>query len=233
MKKSFSPFFYVITMIAIIMAFYTIERTIFLIWNSHGFSDATLSQIFMAYLHGLRFDIYALLFINIVPILLSIVTFEKIQSKQIEVLKYLILIPNAFLIAINQIDTEFSNFAYRRMTWGNLPILLEAKGKISAFFLTYGLLMAIHILCMVAFVYLTIQIGNYFKKNPVLIKRTIYIAIIILLLPFIALGARGGTQRKPLAITHAVIFDNGYLNQMVLNSSFTMLRSKSSKFIKE
>ncbi|MES2768144.1 MAG: sulfatase-like hydrolase/transferase [Bdellovibrionota bacterium] len=233
MKKSFAPFFYVVSMFGILMGFYTIERIIYYVWNHHGFAEARTSDILLAFAHGLRFDIYALLFINIIPLILSFITLERIQKKQIEILKFLILIPNAFFIAINQIDVEFSNFAGRRMTLGNLHILTEAQGKISAFFMTYGFLMATHILLMILFIYTAWKLAAYFKNNPVYLKPVIYGCILVLIIPLIALGARGGLQRKPLSITHAIIFDGSYLNQMVLNSSFTVLRGKNSSQLKE
>lgn len=233
MKKSFSPLFFTLTSVAVLMAFYTLERVIYFAWNHHGFEGTTSYEVFMAFVYGLRFDIYALIFINIIPFLLSLVTFEKIQRIQIDTLKVLILCLNLPLFAINQIDVEFSNFAGRRMTLGNLHILLEAQGKISGFLMTYGFLTLLHLLLFILLGYSIFQLAKYFKSNPVRLKLAPYIGVILILIPLIAFGGRGGLQRKPLSITHAVIFDNGFLNQMVLNSSFTILRGKPSKFIQE
>lgn len=233
MKKSFSPLFYVLTMMMVLMGFYTLERGIYFLWNQHGFLESHGIDIFTAFIFGLRFDIYALIFINAIPILLSIVTFQKIQSRQIDLLKYLILILNVPFIAINQIDMEFSNFVGRRMTFGSLHIIGEAQGKITAFITTYGLIMLLQALILILFGYFTLKIAAYFKENPTYLKPLNYAVVVVILFPLLALGGRGGLQRKPLSPTHAIVFEQGYLNELILNSSFTMLRSRVSSLVPE
>lgn len=220
-------------MLAVLMVFYSAERVIYLLWNHNEFAQAPIKDILLGLVYGLRFDIYSLIFINAIPILLGFVFFEKFQKLQIDILKVLVLLLNVPFLAINQVDVEFSNFAGRRMTLGNLHILTEAQGKISAFLTTYGFLILLHTTLMILFIVATLKIASHFKHHPIKLKALHCLIIILLTIPLLALGARGGLQRKPLSVTHAIIFDGSYLNQMVLNSSFTILRSKTSNQIKE
>ncbi len=217
----------------ITMCFYSVERLIYFLWNHQSFHGVVANEIFSAFFSGLRFDLYAVVITNLPVFLLSLLSFSKFENIQLRVLVFLSILINLTFLAINQVDIEFSNFLGRRMTIGNLNFFHEAQGKISGFIFTYGFLIFIQVLINLFFVFCLIKLSQKLSTKKYEWNLSKYFLCIFLSLIFFILAIRGGLQRKPLAIAHAIQFESSYLNQMVLNSTFTLFRGETKHLLEE
>lgn len=224
----------------VVIFFYCLARIEFLAWNWNMFRTKAFTDLLWSVFVGLRFDISAALSVGAPVLLLAFVpwpkTWEKIWQKTTWALFCLTQIP--FLI-LNLVDTEFINFVGRRFTYDTLFILGEAQGKITGFLGTYWLLFLINILIVVSFAWVAWQV----LKRPVtavwpsdLAKTAKHWAahgfICFVALVISVVGIRGGLQGKPISFVNANIFTAPVLNNLILNSTFTFIKSYGAEEIK-
>lgn len=203
---------------------YEFLRLSFLVWNWSLFKSIATKDIIKAIFWGLRFDACAIsiLFLPsfLVILLLSFVAPQKVVKTVWVAAIALIHIP--FLV-LNVIDIEFFNFAGRRFTLSSLFIFQEAQGKMTGFLSTYLPGTLAGILLIMVFVWGIRRLTNaldlsvYSKWKQLLIHFFIFIVIVIL--------GRGGFQQKPIDFVDASLFNAPVLNNLVLNSSFSLIKS--------
>ncbi|MGZ3691534.1 MAG: LTA synthase family protein, partial [Pseudobdellovibrio sp.] len=197
---------------------YTLLRLEFLVWNWSSLSHLTAYEIFIAFLAGLRFDLSAL-----APIL-GLTTLGLIWGAQNKIFKvtwyWLFLALNTVFILINFVDLELYNFTAKRFAWSSL--FLVSEGHASNLVLPYLPLASASFLILGLFIffsYKTYKKINFQWSIPQKIGAT-FSAVILA-----ALCSRGGFQVKPITFVDAKIFTNSYANNLVLNSTFTFLKS--------
>lgn len=206
------------------IATYLCLRLSFLVWNWGLFKSIPTSDIFKAMLVGPRFDAcaMAILFLPLFMVsgLLPLFTSERIVKGIWLTTLGVLQIP--FLV-LNIIDIEFFNFAGRRFTLSSLFIFQEAQGKLTGFFTTYipgctaGVILILLYTWGVKKIIFKASLAVKSKINHVLVHFLILIILVIL--------GRGGLQQKPIDFVDASVFNAPVLNNLVLNSSFSLIKS--------
>ena len=93
---------------------YSLSRLAFYFYN---FSDSEVSHLFLALLEGIRFDISAILYINLPLVLLFIIHYILPQSKIYNrFLSTVFILVNTPFILLNNIDIVFYAFNLKRST---------------------------------------------------------------------------------------------------------------------
>ena len=93
---------------------YSLSRLAFYFYN---FSDSEVSHLFLAFLEGIRFDISAILYINLPIVLLFIIHYILPQSKIYNrFLSAVFILVNTPFILLNNIDIVFYTFNLKRST---------------------------------------------------------------------------------------------------------------------
>lgn len=224
------------------LLFYTCARVQFLLWNWPQFQNQSHTLITQAFAAGLRFDLaaVAMTFVLFLPFIYLFRGHRKTQWLAFN------MIQQPFLL-LNFIDVEMINFAGRRWTWDSLFILGESQGKFWGFMKTYGGLISLEIFLMLLFAFLSYHIIcslNLRKTANIIVsplnaeKQKIFLgpflfqkaSVFALLRSFLVLviwviAIRGGLQTKPLSFVHSQIFAAPMLNNLVLNSPFTVVKS--------
>jgi cellulose synthase/poly-beta-1,6-N-acetylglucosamine synthase-like glycosyltransferase len=107
----------------LLLAIYFICRLIFLIYNYDSFSNSSLSDLFVAFLSGILFDLSAIVYINLLYILLVIPSLyfspNRIYDK---VLMFVFLTSNFAGILFNIIDIEYFRFQKREQVSNCLAV---------------------------------------------------------------------------------------------------------------
>lgn len=206
------------------IAVYSFLRLSFLVWNWGLFKSIGFGDIARALWSGPRFDscAMAILFLPLflISFLLPVVAPERFV-KTIWVMVFgLLQIP--FLV-INVIDVEFFNFAGRRFTLSSLFIFQEAQGKLTGFFTTYipGCAAGIALIAFYMWCINRVVKQSELKPKSILWHLVSHFFILVVL---IVLG-RGGFQQKPIDFVDASLFNAPVMNNLVLNSTFSLIKS--------
>lgn len=212
------------------MLIYTFTRVEYLWWNWDQFRLQSISEIAQALLIGLRFDISATMIVLIPLILVGAIPWFELLHKYWRwfVLIYLLLIQLPLLM-YHTMDVEFINFVGRRFTLDTLFLIFEGQGKFWSFFFSYLPLFIIHFSLYGFFIYWVLKIFfspmsglEHHPQKSSYLKHAFYSFIVFLVA---VIGARGGLQSKPISFVHANVFLAPSLNNLVLNTPFSIIKS--------
>lgn len=212
--------------LSLLLFFYFGLRFAFFFFNQDIFEAAAPVQIILAFLHGLRFDTAALLTLNLPFIALSVFPNVSLLSNQ----KYQHLLlgifvgVNTLFFFLNLIDIEYFKFIGRRTSNEIFIITQDIADQADHLIKDYWY-----------FVFITLLLGYLLyllyptyrpREKQALINWNLerYLGLVVLVI-FGILGIRGGTQYKPLRVSHAFVQEPAVLGNLALNSSFTFLRS--------
>ncbi|MDR1343612.1 MAG: sulfatase-like hydrolase/transferase [Prevotellaceae bacterium] len=118
-KKKYSRNSYAVLArnMALMMLLFSVCRLIFYIFNRDFFPDTSARQIWPIFAGGLRFDISALIWGNIVYIALFIIPFKfRYSAAYQKALKVFFVVVNAVMLAGNCADVIYFKFTLRRTT---------------------------------------------------------------------------------------------------------------------
>ena len=216
-----------VVFVAILVA-YSLARLEFVWWNWPQLQARGLSDLGLAFLHGFRFDLAAAAMHVALAVILTLVPWPRAWEKAWGYAVALIVsVPLMMLLWINLIDVEFVNFAGRRFTSETLFILSEAQGKISGFLSNYWLLFLINTPLGLLSGYVVWKVINK-PSTSGSAGYLKHLGISLLALSITVVAGRGGLQKKPISFANANVFTSTLLNQVVLNSTFTIAKSLST-----
>ncbi len=220
--------------------FYFICRVLFFAFNTHLFAvDNTYELLKLCY-YGIAFDTTALLYINLLFIVFSILPL-KINTRPgyQKGLAILYFVTNLLLYATNFIDIIYYRFSQVRSTKATLDLLSDETNKknlFEHFSFAYWYVIIIYVLCCVCWVWLYYRV----KLKPAHIKnsKVYYYSSVVAILIIVALivgGIRGDFKHstRPInmvdAYKHVTIPNQG---DIVLNTPFAIFRTlKANNFI--
>jgi len=218
--------------LGLVLLMYQLCRIIFFFYNRDVFHSAGLRE----FLGGVRFDLSAIFYTNALFILAHTIPgnfkYGKLYRK---ILKISFFTVNGIFLASNFVDAEYFNFTSRRSTFS----LITASGMqqdllrlIPVFFKDYWILFFGFILLMIVFWKL---IPDDKKEQPDKKFKTEYkswipYTVFLLSAGLIMVVGRGGLQRVPLKIVHAIQYtDSSENTALVLNTPFSILKTMSKK----
>lgn len=223
--------------ILLIMLLFSMCRIGFFLFNFKMFPGITFTQFMTILKGGLSFDISAIVYINVIFILLHIIPFE-IRYKDIyqKILKYLFFVTNGLAIAMNGMDFVYYRFINKRATADVFKTFEHESNIIKIFFrflFDYWPATLFALLLWFLMVYLYNKVDT---KKPAPSGRVGYYIINILMIPvIIALvigAARGGYKHstRPITISNAARYvDTPRDVAIVLNTPFSFFRTFDKK----
>lgn len=203
---------------------YSFLRFSFLVWNWGLFKSIGFTNIVKAIFVGPRFDACAVAILFLPLFLISLFFPLVVPQRWVKPLWLLAfgLLHIPFLV-LNVIDIEFFNFSGRRFTLSNLFIFQEAQGKWGGLFGTYipGSVAGIGVIVFFLWGIRRVirkSVLNVTSKINHLFSHLIWLVILVVL-------GRGGLQQKPIDFVDASLFNAPVLNNLVLNSTFSLIKS--------
>ena len=207
------------------MGVYTLLRLGFYLLNLSTFQDIEAGALLLACVHGLRFDVSALLWLNLPLVLLSLLVPVRARRGQ-QWLRGLFVLLNVPGFLLNVIDWEYFKFIGRRLSneWNTIgDDIARQAGQIGAHYWYLaiplaGLVYLLWRLCPMPTLAETSTAGGPRQWGLRGLE-------FVLLVGLVVLGVRGGWQLKPLRTGAAFEQQPAVLGHLALNSTFTVLKS--------
>lgn len=226
------PWFEVAFRLLLVMAIYSLSRLFFYWVNSDLYPDVSRAHLWEMLLGGTRFDLTALLYLNSVYIVLSLLPLPlSWRSNKVyrRVLDGFYLVPNIVGVVANMVDTIYVRWNDRRTTCNvftefanddNLgSIILTAMGQYW-YVMLFGVAMIVLLVAGRRVV--------WEKREPYRFYYVLETAILLTSIYFMVIGIRGGfgAYTRPITISNAL----QYTNQpgetaIVLNTPFSLMKS--------
>jgi phosphoglycerol transferase MdoB-like AlkP superfamily enzyme len=197
---------------------YTLIRVEFLVWNWQGLKSLSFLEILWAFVNGLRFDA-SVLAATVGLCFLGLIWISKYKIATRVLLGFFVLL-NATLYILNFGDVELFNFTAKRFSVATL--YLVGEGDIIDQTLPYTKLIIFSVLVLSLYLFGVFRLVKKYNKNFDM-KQKLIGSFLILAVGVVV--SRGGLQLKPMTYVDAKIFNSSYANNLVLNSSFTLLKS--------
>ncbi len=222
----------------LLMLTYTIFRLCFYLFNRQSFSGITPSELLSVFAWGWRFDISAILSINALYILLSLLPVNTFSWKGWQAgLRILFVVTNsvAFLFEIS--DWRYFVFNHKRSTADVLG-MVSRKGDFIAIFPSFIKDYWYLFLLAVSFIFIFYKTtkaiddriaGQYKKSLSQQGGRLRYFILqitgLVLVGTLTIIGIRGGLQLIPINIRNAVELTKSRYTSIVLNTPYSIINT--------
>ena len=227
--------------ILLVFLFYTSFRLLFIYFNNDILKLTSFGNILELCYYGLRFDSVAIVYSNLIFLLLSILPLTQITSNGYQ--KFLFgvyFIFNGIGMMINFIDLEYYRFNLNRMMSSVFEVVKFETNKTTLFFhflYTHFHLLLIYMFLFVLWIWLYNKI--VIDPNKIVKIRNYIISSVLFFLTVSTLavmGVRGGDLKKstrPITLIDAMDHvDNPLHADVVLNSLFTIIRTLNQEDFK-
>lgn len=195
--------------LAIALILFSISRLLFYSFNAGYFSDIQIAEVIKAFIYGVRFDLCAVLYLNLPVVLLHLIpiTFRQ-KSWWQKMTRLVFMFVNGLGLLVELIDIEYFPFTTRRMLPNDFAMSNEADNLLVGLLAQYWHLLAIYVALM-WLLYIAYQKTEKLNQ-PKIGKGYGYlltqIVLFLISIPFIVIGLRGGLQIYPLMPAHANIW---------------------------
>ena len=224
--------------LAVLLIMYTVLRILFYLFNHQYFPFPFFTSILPAFFLGLRFDISAIIYLNCIFIVLHIIPLNAFYSafyqKMLAILFYACNIPFVFL---NCVDFVYFRFILKRTTWDLFSTSGMSKDIITllpSMLRDFWYVLLIALLCIFAMVKLYRKISLPPQGKVQVSKNVIgSIGLGILFVALFVIGFRGGLQYRPINLLHAAQYTNPGNTPLILNTSFSILKSMGKMELEE
>lgn len=226
------PIVSVLCNFGLMLLVFTLCRLAFLFSNYSYFSDLNFAELVKIFAGGIKFDVSALIYFNVIYILLALLPFKfregKIYNK---ILKWAYFLPNSVALFLNCSDITYYPFSLRRTT---CMIFREFGGdnNIAKIFATamieYWYITLFYVLVILALNKLYSPIKNANIPKGYIKYYTSHLLILCISVYFCIIGIRGGfgVTTRPISIGNATEYCRKPSQAaLVLNTPFTMIHS--------
>jgi phosphoglycerol transferase MdoB-like AlkP superfamily enzyme len=227
--------------ILLVYFFYFVARVLFYFYNNNLITVDGFFDFFNLYYHGLVFDTTAIIYVNGLFILFSILPFWINTSKSYQkFLFYVYFVTNLLAFATNFIDFIYYRFNFGRSTIAALDSLKHESNKTSLFWnflMGYWHVFLLFFLCSFCWIWLykkiNIQAGIITKKIPYFA----FSLLMFLVITTLSIGGIRGDFKKstrPINLIDASRYvKNVSQADVVLNTPFALIRTAFSNSFKK
>ena len=213
--------------ILILLALYSSSRIYFYLNNK----DTIDPHYFLEFIAGIRFDISALVYINI-PLFILLLLPHNLRSgkKYRKLTNYLFYMINIPFLLINNIDIEYYKFTQKRSTSDLFRLMSlgnDAKYIIPQFIKYYWPITLFSIIQL----YLLFKVKEI-PNHKFLLNLTAFskqLLVLVLSSGLFIISARGGLQLKPINTINAGELCGSQNTSLILNTPFCILQSFDEK----
>jgi arylsulfatase A-like enzyme len=190
-------------------------RVLFFAFNTGLFPDMTFGHFLRLLWGGVRFDLVAVLYTNIVFVAAHLLPFRfRHQRRYQSVLKWVYYVTNGAALAMNCIDFVYFRFTMRRTTWSVWREFANETGNfalVGRFFADYWYVVLVFagLLWLMVALYRRISVGPPCIRNRWIYYPVCTVAMAVGMTLFVG-GVRGGFRysTRPITISNAAAYVN-------------------------
>ncbi|MGP1362134.1 MAG: LTA synthase family protein [Bacteroides sp.] len=214
--------------------FFGITRLLFYLFNYTYFSELTLAQVSRAWYGGIRFDTAAVLYLNLLFVVLSTLPLRLRKNKYYQrIIDWSFYIPNTLGIMAGLADCAYFPYTLRRTT---ATVFSEFAHERSNLFLHliieywYITLLALVLTILLVFLYRRVRPTHFLAERQAwFLYYPLQLFFTTLSLVYAVWGLRGGSFSKnwrPLGMSYAnVSVDKIEHRALVLNTPYCIIRT--------
>ena len=221
--------------------FYSLARVLFYFYNNNIIIIDSFSEFFNLCLIGLTFDTSAILYVNSLFILISLIPIKNnsrpIFQKGMFVLYFS---TNITAYVTNYVDFIYYKFSQSRLTTTVFDLLENETNKLdlmSSFIVDYWHVFLIFIISVVLWIYLYNSItfkSNQSPKNFKYYGFSLFWSLIIIFISIVGMRGGLGNATRPINMVDAHRFvKKGIHADFVLNSPFCLIRTYKKNYFKK
>ena len=205
-------------------------RAGFFFYNQINFETLSSTTILSAFLHGIRFDLSAILAVNIPVILLVFLLplFFRNQSRGLKLLQVSFWLVNTPFIIFSFIDILYYPFTGKRNGLEVFDLWFDIKDQIGQLFAQYALISLGFTVALISIIRI-----SQCKPSKYTISRSKYAFLFLFTAVVVVLGIRGGLQTKPLKTYHALAWPSANSGDITLNSTLVLLKREKTNLNKK
>ena len=237
-ESGFRNLFVLLKRLSVVFVIYQITRLIFFAYNKHHFSEVGVSELLYMMWGGFRFDLTAILYLNSLFILLSLIPLKSRNTKAYQkVLFFVFLIVNAIGYAFNTLDIFYFDFILKRSTFDVFMFTNEQNIG-----LLFGQFLKDYWPGFVLWAILVYGSYRYYKTIKVKASKVntlpFYVIssfIFLMVAYFSIIGIRGGFTRttRPITLNNAGVYTKNPLElAIVLNTPFAIIKTATKQSFK-
>jgi phosphoglycerol transferase MdoB-like AlkP superfamily enzyme len=202
---------------------FSAARLLFLVLNASYFPDINFSVFF----YGLRFDLVAICYLFAPFILLHAIPLIKYESGWREkALRLLFHVGSSVGLFLNFVDVIYYNFVFKRSTFDLFDAIGNDGGRLLPTFIKdFWYMIPIYIGTVLGIDFLYNKTITLSSKKAIKKKWAIKFVVFIVVSLLTIIGARGGTQLKPLSIPDGGKYTETHNIPVLFNTPFAMLLS--------
>ncbi|MBC8172685.1 MAG: sulfatase-like hydrolase/transferase, partial [Chitinophagales bacterium] len=224
--------------LGILLIVYGVCRILFFLFNSDLFPEIGVWEFIGIMVQGLRYDIASVLMVNALFIIMHIIPNPYREKPAYQrVLKILFYTFNGIAIMFESGDFIYFRYGLQRTSMHELGLTSDTSvlpGVIKDFWYVY--VIALVIIAGIEYLYRKTDIytGGVKKHFVRVIHYPAQVMIMLVILAFSFIGARGGVGSEPLSPQEAAeVVQDERLSELVTNTSFSVLYAASHRHLRE
>lgn len=203
---------------------YSLLRIGFYFYHLDIYKHFTQDEVFKSFVLGLRFDVAAILLLNIPIIILSLIPSKN--SKFLFFERFLFVVINSVGIIAALDDYELFLFMGKRLSFDLFMITDDIWDQLPQLVLNFWYFPLVGLVFGISYYFFDRKYFQLKGRNPKVIFRIIS-SVCLLGLSFI--GIRGGLQHKSINVQSAFTQGKNELGHLVLNTPYHFLRTLKNK----
>ncbi|MCO6500724.1 MAG: hypothetical protein J5I47_10140, partial [Vicingus serpentipes] len=213
--------------LALAFLIFTLTRILFYLFNAHHFSDVS----FDLFVYGLRFDGVAIAYLFLPLIFFQLLPIPFRNKKWYQAgLSFFFHLGNFIGIVLNLIDLAYFDFTFKRTTtdfFGMIAIGDDFITLLPHYFIDfwYDYILLIGLLVLSYYLHKKINRKELSFRSYNIKDYGIQSLILGLFTGLTIIAMRGGTQYKPINIINAGQYTKAQNTPIVLNTTFTIIKT--------
>ena len=229
-RNEFSYVLLLLKRLLFVLFLFALTRLAFYFFNQDLLNVQSFAELVSYLFFGMRFDIAALTYINLLFILMSVLPFsirDHLTYKKFQ--QFIYVITNGLAFALEFADIGYFQFAFRRVNRSDLQMLGTVQNTTGNIVVDFWYLLALAIL----FAFLLF----IFVRKTEVYKNRVTTSFVQILIFFVSVGlfivgARGGIQNRPVMPLTAAKYAQDMTNMpLVTNASLGLLFSVQQRYL--